>query len=451
MPRNNIISTQSATVLDGIPDGSVDYIFVDPPFGSNFDYSELNFFWEALLGVVTRQSAEAIVSSSQAKQLGEYRSLLTQAFKEFFRTLKPGRWMTVEFSNTQAAVWNTIQTSLQEAGFVVANVSALDKKQGSFKAVMTTTAVKQDLVISAYKPNGGLEERFEKTGGSEESVWDFVRTHLKYLPTVKARGGVLEFVAERDPRIIFDRMVAWFVRHNTPVPLSSQEFQEGLRQRFPERDSMIFLPEQATEYDKKRAQVAQAPQMELFVSDERSAIDWMTDFLKKRPSTYQELHPEFITQLGAGWKKHEKRPELAALLEANFLQYDGTGDVPSQIHSYLSTNHKDLRGLEKNDPRLIAKAKDRWYVPDPNKAQDLEKKREKVLLKEFDTYLAATGRRLKEFRLEVLRAGFKDAWSRKDYQTIIKVTQKIPDESLQEDEKLLLWYDQALTRTEADA
>jgi hypothetical protein len=36
---------------------------------------------------------------------------------------------------------------------------------------------------------------------------------------------------------------------------------------------MIFLPEQVTEYDKKRAQTQQAPQMELFVSDERSAID----------------------------------------------------------------------------------------------------------------------------------------------------------------------------------
>ena len=214
---------------------------------------------------------------------------------------------------------------------------------------------------------------------------------------------------------------------------------------------MVFLPEQVAEYDKKRAQVAQAPQMELFVSDERSAIDWLNDFLKQRPSTYQELHPEFITQLGAGWKKHEAKPELLALLDNNFLKYDGAGDVPSQIHSYLSTNHKDLRSLDKSDPRLVAKAQDRWFVPDPNKAIDLEKRREKALLKEFDSYQAATGRKLKEFRLEVLRTGFKAAWASKNYKAIIAIAQKIPEEALQEDEKLLLWYDQALTRTEAGA
>ena len=109
---------------------------------------------------------------------------------------------------------------------------------------------------------------------------------------------------------------------------------------------------------------------------------------------------------------------------------------------------KDLRGLEKSDKRLVTKAKDRWFVADPNKAQDLEKKREKALLKEFETYLAFTGRKLKEFRLEVLRAGFKTAWVNKDYQIIIKLAQKIPEASLQEDEQLLMWYDHALTRVE---
>ena len=444
---NTVITTGTAAQL-GLPDSSIDYIFTDPPFGDNLAYSELNFIVEAFHRVFTHQGPEAVMSDSQQKGLHEYYRLMKFCFAEHYRVLKPGRWMTVVFSNTQAAVWNGIRTALQEAGFVIANVSALNKVQGSFNAVSNATSVKQDLVITAYKPNGGLEARFLKAGGQVDSVWDFVRTHLGYLPSVKMKGGELEFIQERDPRIIFDRMVAWFVKHGFPVPLSSQEFQAGLSQRFEPRDGMIFLPDQAAEYDKKRMQVALAPQMEMFVSDERSAIDWLSDFLKSRPSTYSEITTEYMQAVGAAKKKGEVIPELAQLLDENFIQYDSKSEVPSQIHSYLSSNHKDLRGLEKNSPALVAKAKDRWYVPDPNKAQDLEKKREKALLKEFDTYRSFTGRKIKESRLEVLRAGFRAAWATKDYATIISIANKLPEETLQEDEKLLTLYDLALTRTE---
>ena len=70
------------------------------------------------------------------------------------------------------------------AGFVVADVRTLDKKQGSFKQI-TSTAAKQDLVISAYKPNHGLEQRFKLEAGTEDGVWDFVRTHMRQLPSVR--------------------------------------------------------------------------------------------------------------------------------------------------------------------------------------------------------------------------------------------------------------------------
>ncbi|TCJ20326.1 DNA methylase, partial [Parasulfuritortus cantonensis] len=129
-------------------------------------------------------------------------------------------------------------------------------------------------------------------------------------------------------------------------------------------------------------------------------------------------------------------------------RYDGDGDVPNQISNYLSKNFHDCRGLDKSHPVMRSRAKDRWYVPDPNKAQDLEKKREKALLKEFETYKAFTGRKIKESRLEVLRAGFRAAWAAKDYQTIIGIANKLPEETLQEDEKLLTLFDLALTRTE---
>ena len=139
------------------------------------------------------------------------------------------------------------------------------------------------------------------------------------------------------------------------------------------------------------------------------------------------------------------------ILSQNFLKYDGTGDVPNQIHSYLSTNYKDLRNLPKDSPALRLKAKDRWYVPDPNKAGDLEKLRERALLREFEEYRQSKERRLKLFRLEAIRAGFKKAWDEKDYKTIITIAEKVPENVLQEDPKLLMWYDQALMRSgEAD-
>ncbi len=431
---------------------SLDYIFLDPPFGSNLAYSELNSIWEGWLKLATRAENDAIENAAQGKTSIFYRKAIAACFKAAFAMLKPGRWMTVEFSNTSASVWNIIQSTLQEAGFVVANVAVLDKKQKSFKAVTSPTAVKQDLVISAYKPNGGLEGRFAKVSEQPQGCWEFVRSHLRYLPVVKQAGGELEFIAERDPRIIFDRMVAFYFQHGVDVPMNSAEFQIGLEQNFIGRDGMTFLPEQATEYDRRKLLSKGLGQRSLLVDDERSAIDWLTEFLKGRPSEFSDITPEFMEQLREStWKKGELRPELSALLRMNFLRYDGSCDVPSQIHSYLSTNFPEMRNKEKSDPALRAKATDRWYVPDPNNAIQIEQMRERDLLRDFDAYLASKERKIKEFRIEALRAGFKKAWQDKRYEVIIGVAAKIPENVIQEDPKLLMWHTNACTRAGVDA
>jgi len=175
----------------------------------------------------------------------------------------------------------------------------------------------------------------------------------------------------------------------------------------------------------------------------------------------------------AGWNKTEKSLELSLILEENFLKYDNKSEVPSQIHTYLSTNWKELRNLSKDDPALKAKAKDRWYVPDPNKLADLEQMREKALMREFWKYLPNDykpknlndlqieipdlpkttrelifGKRYKEVRAEAVRAGFKYCWQNRDYETIILVAKRIPSTLLEEDPKLLMYYDQAITRTQ---
>ncbi|HAX9835786.1 DNA methyltransferase [Citrobacter braakii] len=442
-----VISCGSSETL-ALPSNSLDYLFIDPPFGANLNYSELSFIWESWLKIKTNNISEAIENSSQNKGLVEYRHLMTLCFKEAHRILKPGRWMTVEFSNTKASVWNSIQTALTDAGFIIANVSALDKKQGSFKAVNTPTAVKQDLVISAYKPNGGFEDRFTGEATTKEGVWDFIRTHLKYLPVTKSQGSVLLSIPERDPRILFDQLVAYYVRKGYQLPIDSKEFQIGLTQRFSERDGMFFLHEQAAKYDKKKLISEELSQVSLFVKDEASAIDWLRQQLKYKPQTFSDINPQFMQQLG-GWSKNETVLDLRELLSQNFLCFDGQDEVPDQIHSYLSSNWKELRNLPKNDQALVAKAKDRWYVPDPNKAGDLEKLREKSLLKEFEEYKAAK-KKLKIFRIEAVRVGFKKLWEQQEFATLIAIADKLPNNVLEEDPVLLMYYDQAVTLSQVD-
>lgn len=445
---NAVVTTGTASTLL-LPEASIDYIFTDPPFGENIYYADLNFLVESWHRVLTNASSEAIVDKFKKKGLPEYQHLMKRCFAEYYRVLKPGRWMTVVFHNSHNSVWIAIQEALTSAGFVVASVATLNKQQGSYRQV-TSAAMKEDLVVSTYKPNDGLEERFALEAGTEDGAWDFLRSHLRQLPVIPKGAAKPELIAERLEHRLYDLMVAFHVQRGFLVPLSAAEFALGLNTKkniFSSRDDMWFLSEQVVEYDRWREKIKDLGQLEGIPSDELSTLRWLRLQLKVKPQTLQDLTPLFLRL--TTWSRHEKPIELSLMLEQNFLRYDGKGPVPEQIHAYLSSNWKDLRNLSKDNPALVAKAKDRWYVPDPNKAGDLEKLRERSLLKEFEEYRSSSQKRLKVFRLEAVRAGFKKAWQEKSevgYRTIIEVARKIPENILQEDSQLLMWYDQASTR-----
>jgi hypothetical protein len=446
-PDSSIIGTGDCGAIQ-LGSGVIDYIFTDPPFGENIYYADLNYLVETWHGVVTSPGSEAIVDKAKKKTVETYQDLMRSCFVEYHRLLKPGRWMTVVFSNSSNGIWRAIQEAMGVAGFVIADVRTLDKKQGSYRQV-TSSAVKQDLVISAYKPSESLEKRFEIGQSSPEDAWAFVREHLHNVPVFVGRSNEVDVVVERTAQMLLDRMIAFHVQHGISVPLSGPEFLQGLQQRLPERDGMYFLPDQVTEYDRKRTTATQLRQLSFFVNDEHSAIQWIRQQLQDKPQSFQDLQPQFMRELQA-WAKHEQTVELKVILEQNFLHYDGRGPVPSQIHSYLSTNFKDLRNLDKEDSKLIEKARDRWYVPDPNKQADLDQIRERALLKEFEDIKESSQRRIKQFRTEAVRAGFKACWQERDYATIVKVAAKLPEAVLQEDEKLLMYVDNAQTRLGED-
>jgi uncharacterized protein (UPF0335 family) len=150
------------------------------------------------------------------------------------------------------------------------------------------------------------------------------------------------------------------------------------------------------------------------VSSEQDGVLWLKNILTEKSLAYQAIQPLWMQAL-AGVRKGDVIPELADILEENFL--------------------KDEQG--------------KWYVPDPENEADLEKLRTKRFLKQFEVYRTEVAKpkgKIKEVRVEALRAGFKEAYQVKDFKTIVQIGDCIPNNLLMEDEVLLQFYDIASSR-----
>ncbi len=132
------VDVASATNLADIADASVDYIFTDPPFGSNLFYADCNLIWEAWLGESTDREREAVVNRSLkpadgGKTLSDYRALMEASFGEMRRVLRPEGWLTLVFHSTDVNVWQAIESAAGGAGLSIEGATYLDKRQLSHK------------------------------------------------------------------------------------------------------------------------------------------------------------------------------------------------------------------------------------------------------------------------------------------------------------------------------
>tara|TARA_Y100001933_G_scaffold220528_1_gene229868 strand:- start:1858 stop:3654 length:1797 start_codon:yes stop_codon:yes gene_type:complete len=152
----------SADKLRHLKSESIDYVFTDPPFGSNIFYSDMNLFHEAWIGTITDASAEAVVHTTGPRKKDaekRYEQLLRTSFGEALRVLKPGRCMSVVFGNSNGKIWGLVQRAIRDAGFnsTPMHVAILDKGQRSIKGLNSgsESVVTVDLVITVRKPEKG--------------------------------------------------------------------------------------------------------------------------------------------------------------------------------------------------------------------------------------------------------------------------------------------------------
>jgi hypothetical protein len=148
-------TTTSADHLDHIPDESIDYVFTDPPFGSNMFYSDMSLFQEAWLGEVTDHAREAVIHTSKQNRAASaalYEEVLAGSVRECWRVLKPGSRMSIVFSNSRGEVWAMLQRAIQTTGFDLEPdaITLLDKGQRSVKGLNSGTegVVTADLVLT---------------------------------------------------------------------------------------------------------------------------------------------------------------------------------------------------------------------------------------------------------------------------------------------------------------
>lgn len=231
------VSTQSATRLDNVPDASIDYVFVDPPFGGNINYSEMNVLWEAWLGASTERQYDAVINAFQGKDVHAYEELLTAAFREAARVLRPDAWMTVMFSSAKKDVWAALQNGVRNAGFEVARMTSFDKVHGTFKEHVSEDAAGYHLLLHCranQRPTPGEEVL--------TSAEDFVRSRLS--SETKERYVTRFLHVSRGAEVNYRRLYAeWLcaVAPRSAVPMDFERFRAAAKAAVGEMAFMAAL------------------------------------------------------------------------------------------------------------------------------------------------------------------------------------------------------------------
>ncbi len=397
--KENCLSCQSNSNLKQLKDNSIDYVFTDPPFGDNLMYSELNFLWESWLKTFTNNKYEAIMNSSQGKGIDEYKELMILSLKEIYRILKPNRWITVEFHNSNASIWNAIQDALIKVGFIVAQVSVMDKKQGSFKQITSAGAVKYDLIINAYKPTTDHDPKYWKTAG-ENFENKFIEGYLRHL--------AVEPNIERTEKMLYSKLLTQYLSNELDIRLNAKQFYKLLSEYFKLIDGYWFIDNQISEYEEWKKQNGLnsiekilKSQSLLFINDEKSSLIWMYNFLNT-PKTYSDI---LTTYNQIRTNPNDEIPELRELLDTNFIFENGMYRRPLT----------DKERVEK------------------------EEKNEKELLRAFDKILLqarSNSKKVKSIRKEAIKLGFTKAYQEKRFEDILAVARKLDKDVLENNSEI---------------
>lgn len=307
-----LVLNNSGSHLPDVLSEQLDYIFTDPPFGSNIFYADVNFIWESWLGQYTDQTYEAVVHIKHKNKntLPDYARLMTESFREMNRVLKAGRWASVVFHNSDDKIWQTILEAAQAAGLELVEINSFDKEQLSFKGIRGAKGLERvtnkDIVLNLRKSSSARARTAEnvpaaKNGDAETRI---VQRLAEFLAT---KPNPSERTLQHFWNVVLHDMLVQGV-----VEVSMEQVGAMLPHYFKDVDGKWYLRGEAV-YGGNTFNIR----------NDTDAIAWLTAVLTREPQTTGDLIPKWQVETAASGDVDPGR--LERLLEQNFWQDKKSG------------------------------------------------------------------------------------------------------------------------------
>lgn len=149
------IFEQSATSLVEIKgERWADYVFADPPYGSNIAYNDLSTLWHGWLGLDSKfKKDEIIEGGSEGKSREEYTKLMREAIENIYKSLKPERWFSLVYVHKDPSLWNAILEACRDVGFKYRNGVPQPTSLVSYQKVRNRLrTISGEMIINFQRP-----------------------------------------------------------------------------------------------------------------------------------------------------------------------------------------------------------------------------------------------------------------------------------------------------------
>jgi hypothetical protein len=318
------VALRDATHLSDIPSESIDYVFADPPFGKNIYYADCSLLWESWLNAFTDESREIVINERRRggnfKDIVEYGRLMYVAFSEIFRVLKPNRFLTIEFNNSDGRVFEVIKQAVLASGFGIVSMLLMDKGGKTYKQMKAIVSgenvVDKDVVFNAHKPEAAAAKKSLGEHDLDTRVADAVREHLKNLPERINADPSTYSDDYRTTATINSMLMNTFIPQEVGVDRLNLPFIERVCSRyFRKVGQRWYLRGEPVRMPNGSPQLIEE---EVVVKDEVSSIEWLRQHVKLRPMLLGELKPVWMRATGLLPAEISRELVLEDLLTENF-------------------------------------------------------------------------------------------------------------------------------------